>query len=131
MELLELVGVAFITAVAAILLKETKPELSFAVVVAGSVILLLLAIELLRGSVGVLAEIASATGIDAALIKILLKMVGIGYIVEFSAGVLTDFGQTALADKLIFAGKIMILLLAVPILESVLKLIVGLLGLIQ
>ena len=131
MELLQLVGVAFITAVAAILLKETKPELSFAVVVAGSIVLLLLSIELLRGSVGVLSEIAAATGVDAALIKLLLKMVGIGYIVEFSAGVLSDFGQTALADKLIFAGKILILLLAVPILESVLKLIVGLLELVQ
>lgn len=131
MELLELVGVAFVTAVAAIILKETKPELSFAVVIAGSVILLLFAMDLLKGSVGVLSEIAATTGIDAALIKILLKMVGVGYIVEFSAGVLSDFGQNALADKLVFAGKILILLLAVPIIESVLKLLVGLLGLVK
>ncbi len=131
MELLQLVGVAFVTAVAAILLKETKPELSFAVAIAGSIILLLLALELLRGSMGVFSEIASLTGVDTALIKTLLKMVGIGYLVEFSAGVLSDFGQNSLADKLVFAGKILILLLAVPIVESVLKLIVQLLGLVQ
>lgn len=70
------------------------------------------------------------TGLDATIVKTLLKMVGIGYLVEFSAGVLNDFGQNSLADKLIFCGKILVLILAVPILESVLGLISDLLGLI-
>ena len=45
-------------------------------------------------------------------------------------GLLNDFGQNSLADKLIFAGKIVVLILAVPILESVLSLIGSLIGLI-
>lgn len=126
----QLVGIAFVTAVAAILLKESKPEIAFAVTVAGSIILLLVAFETFRGSIGIFQNIAETTGIDAALIKVLLKMVGIGYIVEFSAGVLSDFGQNSLADKLVFAGKIVILVLAVPIIESVLSLIVRLLEII-
>ncbi len=126
----QLVGIAFVTAVAAILLKETKPELAFVVTLSGSIILLLVAFESFRGSIGIFQEIASATGIDSALIKILLKMVGIGYIVEFSAGVLVDFGQSSLADKLIFAGKIVILVLAIPIIESILSLILRLMELI-
>ncbi len=125
----QLVGIAFVTAVAAILLKETKPELAFAVTVAGSIILLLVAFETFRGSIQIFQDIADTTGIDPSLIKILLKMIGIGYIVEFSAGVLSDFGQNSLADKLIFAGKIVILVLAVPIIESVLTLILHLLEL--
>ena len=63
--------------------------------------------------------------------KALLKMIGIGYLVEFSAGILSDFGQNSVADKLIFCGKIVILILAIPILESVLSLINRLLGLVQ
>ncbi len=126
----QLVGIAFVTAVAAILLKETKPELAFAVTVAGSIILLLAAFETFQGSIGIFQEIANTTGIDSSLVKILLKMVGIGYIVEFSAGILSDFGQNSLADKLVFAGKLVILVLAVPIIESVLKLILRLLELI-
>ena len=70
------------------------------------------------------------TGLDAAIVKTLLKMVGIGYLVEFSAGILNDFGQNSLADKLVFCGKILVLILAVPILESILELISDLLGLI-
>ena len=130
-QIFQLVGIAFVTAVAAIILKSTKPELAFAVTVAGSIILLLYVFELFRGSVSIFNDIASATGINVSLIKILLKMIGIGYLVEFSAGILTDFGQNSLADKLVFCGKILVLVLAIPILESVLSLIVDLLGLVK
>lgn len=130
MQIFQLVGIAFVTAVAALILKSTKPELAFAVTVAGSIILLLFVFDTFRDTFTVFEEIAAATGIQSSLIKALLKMIGIGYIVEFSAGVLNDFGQNSVADKLIFCGKIIILVLAVPILESVLSLIVKLLEII-
>lgn len=131
MEIFQLVGIAFITAVAALLLKGTKPELAFAVTIAGSIILLLFTFELFRDSITIFSKIADATGIQSSMVKILLKMVGIGYLVEFSAGILNDFGQNSVADKLVFCGKVVVLILAVPILESVLTLIGQLLGLIS
>ena len=129
-QIFQLVGVAFVTAVAAILVRSTKPELAVVVTIAGGIILLLFALEIFRGSISIFSEIADATGLNASIVKTLLKMVGIGYNIEFSAGVLHDFGQDSLADKLIFCGKIIILVLAVPILESVLGLVSDLLGLI-
>ncbi len=130
MQIFQLVGIAFVTAVAALLLKGTKPELSLAVTIAGSIILMLFSFNLFAGSISIFNKIAQTTGIDSALVKILLKMVGIGYLVEFSAGILNDFGQNSLADKLVFCGKILVLILAIPILESVLKLVERLLGLL-
>ncbi len=128
MQIFQLVGIAFVTAVAALILKGTKPELAFAVTVAGSIILLLFVFEAFRSSISIFGEIANEAGIDQSLIKILLKMVGIGYLVEFSAGILNDFGQNSVADKLVFCGKVVILVLAIPILESVFLLIKQLLG---
>ena len=130
-QIFQLIGIALITAVAALLVKGTKPELAFAITIAGSVILLLFVFEVFRGSIDIFAKITQMTGLDAGIVRTLLKMVGIGYLVEFSAGVLNDFGQNSLADKLIFCGKILVLILAVPILESVLGLISDLLGLIS
>ena len=130
MQIFQLVGIAIITAVAALLLKSTKPELAFAVSIAGGIILLLFAFEIFKGSLSIFQKITNATGIESSIVKILLKMVGIGYLVEFSAGVLNDFGQNHLGDKLSFCGKIIVLVLAVPILESVLNLIVKLLELV-
>ncbi len=130
MEIFQLVGIALITAVAALILKETKPELAFAVSVAGGIILLLFVFEVLRDSLSVFGQIAELSGIDHSLVKIILKMVGIGYLVEFSAGLLSDFGQNSLADKLTLCGKIVIFVLAIPIIERVLALILSLLELI-
>lgn len=130
MQIFQLVGIAIITAVAALLLRGTKPELAFAVTIAGGIILLLFAFEIFKGSLSIFQKITDATGIESSIVKILLKMVGIGYLVEFSAGILNDFGQNALGDKLVFCGKIIVLVLAVPILESVLNLIVKLLELV-
>ena len=98
--------------------------------IAGGIILLLFAFEIFKGSLSIFQKITDATGIESSIVKILLKMVGIGYLVEFSAGILNDFGQNALGDKLVFCGKIIVLVLAVPILESVLNLIVKLLELV-
>ncbi len=126
----QLVGIALVTAACAILLRATAPELSLAVSVAGSIVLMIAALDMLKGSLGLFGKIASLTGIDSSFLKILLKMVGVGYLVEFAAGTLTDFGQQALADKLSFAGKAAIFLLALPVFEAVLGLIVKLMELI-
>ena len=130
MEIFQLIGIAFVTAVTALLLKGTKPELAFAVTVAGSIIMLLFAFELFRGRISIFQKIAETTGIKSSLVKILLKMVGIGYLVEFGAGILNDFGQNSVADKLVFCGKVVVLILAIPIIESVLSLVGKLLGLL-
>ena len=100
----QLIGIAFLTAVAAIL-SEYQPELAAVITIAGGVILVLFALEAFRGSLGIFSEIASMTGLDAAIIKTLLKMVGIGYLVEFSAGILNDFGQIRWQTNWYFAGK--------------------------
>lgn len=131
MEIFQLVGIAFITAIAALILKSTKPELAFAVSIAGSVILLLFVFEAFRDSISIFGNIAQATGLSSSLIKTILKMIGIGYLVEFSAGILNDFGQNSLSDKLVFCGKVLVLVLAIPILESILSLVNQLLGLIK
>ena len=62
MQIFQFVGIAFITAVAALILKGTKPELAFAVTIAGSIILLLFVFELFQNSIGIFEKIANATG---------------------------------------------------------------------
>jgi stage III sporulation protein AD len=59
------------------------------------------------------------------LLKILLKIVGVGYLTEFCAGILNDFGSNTIADKVVLGGKITILLLSIPIVEGLFNLIRG------
>ena len=129
-ELIKIVGVGLVTAIAAVLLRSTKPELSFAVTVAGIVIILIFAIDLVGETFGSFAEIGEMSGIDSSLIKIIVKIIAIGYLVECAAGIVEDFGSKSIADKLVFAGKVVIFTVSVPIIRSMVALIGGFLEMI-
>lgn len=130
MEIFRIIGVGFVTAVAAILLKNTKPELSFAVTVTGVIVILLYIAELLEGTVSALATVAKTTGVENGMLKILLKIVGVGYLTEFGAGILKDFGSNAVADKVVLGGKLTVLVLSLPIIENLLRLFTSFLRLV-
>ena len=69
------------------------------------------------------------TGVDGSLFSIIFKITAIGYLVEFGAGTIEDFGLKSLADKLVFAGKIIILGISMPVIYAVFNLLKGLTGL--
>lgn len=121
MEILKIVGVAFITAICSLLIKTTKPELSFAVNTVGILVILFQIIEKIPQISEFFIRIGALSGVENGVMKLLFKMVAIGYVTEFSSGLLIDFGSITLADKVVLAGKITIILLALPIFEGLLK----------
>lgn len=129
-EMLKIIGVAFVTSITAILLKSTKPELSFAVTITGILVILLFLLDSLKGTLLVFTTLMETTGIDNDLIRLLLKIVGVGYLTEFGAGILHDFGCASIADKIVLAGKLTIIALSLPILSSLLTMVNGFLQLI-
>ncbi len=129
-EIFKIIGVGFVTAIASILLKGTKPELSFAVTVTGVIVILLFIADSLRGTLSVFSTIAQMTGVENGLIKTLLKIIGVGYLTEFGAGILSDFGSNAVADKVVLGGKIAIVVLSLPVIEGLLTLVQGFLKLV-
>ena len=52
-------------------------------------------------------------------------MIGVAYLAEFGAQVCRDAGENSIAAKIEFAGKIIILIMAVPILMAVLESIIS------
>ncbi len=126
----KIIGVGLVTAIAALILKSSKPEFAFAVTIAGGVIILIFALDMLGASLRIFTDIAEKTGIDQSLVKIILKIVAIGYLVEFSAGIVEDFGSKSIADKLVLAGKIIIFTVSIPIIQSLITLIGNILELI-
>ena len=129
-EISKIIGVAFVTVIATVLLKSTKPELSFAVTITGIIVILLFITDALQNTIAIFSSLANMTGMENGLLKILLKIVGVGYLTEFGAGILTDFGGSALADKVVLGGKIIIVLLSFPVLEGLLTMIRGFLELV-
>ena len=130
MQLFKIIGIAIVTALTVIILKNVKPELAFAAMLAGIIVLLLSALDMLQETFSLFDNLVALTGIDNAVVKILLKIIGVGYLTEFSADLLNDFGSASLASKVELCGKVTILALSLPILQSLLSLITDFLNLI-
>ncbi len=126
MDVVKIVGMGLIISLCVILIKQVKPELSFAVLVAGSIIMISMIFEYFTNVFGVLDTIINATGIDQELFQIVLKIIGIGYIIEFGAGLCNDTGNTSIGEKMLLAGKILILVISLPIVTSLFDIVIGL-----
>ena len=130
MEIMKIIGVALVTVFTSVLIKSTKPELSFAVTITGIIIISLYIVDALENTLTSFSTLSQISGAPNGLLKLLIKIVGVGYITEFGAGIITDFGSPSVADKVVLAGKLTIVILSIPILESLLSLIGGFLQLV-
>lgn len=126
MELLKVVGIGILISVIVVIIKQIKPELAVPTLVAGSVVMLLFILQYFTDVLSFLNVVVEKTGIDQELFNIVLKIVAVGYLIEFGAGVCADSGNPSIADKIMLGGKLLILVLALPILQSLLNIVVGL-----
>ncbi len=126
-DLIKIVGVALVTVVAFLLVKQTRPEIAMLISIAGSILIILLSINTLTSVITQFNKIFEATGVNASILLPILKIIAIGYVVEFGANICLDAGANSIADKILFAGKLIILLIALPIINRVIDMVVGLL----
>lgn len=130
MIILKLCCVAVITGVSALILKTNKSDLVPLCLTAGGIILALFTFDYLAASLDFLKEFAAQTNIDAAVIRIVFKVIGIGYLIELTASSVKDLGFDGLSDKLITCGKLIIFVMAIPILKALFEVISSLIKLV-
>jgi stage III sporulation protein AD len=107
--------------VALVVIRHWKPEwapllrLTSTVVFIG--IILSIAVELLSA----VSELCEDT-LPQAQWSILIKALGIAFLTEFTSGICRDSGESTLATWVEAAGKLEILLLSLPLIQSVISL---------
>ncbi len=126
MEIFKIVGIGLVATILAIVLKTQKPEIAVQISIATGVIIFIFIATRLTVVLEVLNMVAGKIDIDLVYITTIFKIVGIAYVSEFGAQVCRDAGEGAIASKIEFAGKILIMVLAIPILVALLNLIVRL-----
>ncbi|MBZ4652725.1 MAG: spoIIIAD [Peptococcaceae bacterium] len=127
MEILQIVGIGLIGAILAVFVKERNKEIALLISMATGLLIFLFAVSKVSAVVKVLEELASRANINMFYLTTVLKIIGIAYIAEFGAQVCKDAGEGSIATKIELAAKILVMVLALPIivaiLESVLRLI--------
>lgn len=125
-ELIKIIAIALITVFANILVKQTKPEISMLITIAGSILIIVMSVDALSSVISSFYSIFEYTGVQTTLLSPLFKIIAIGYIAEFGANICIDAGASSIADKILFFAKITILIIALPIINTVIDLVKGL-----
>lgn len=127
MELLKIVAFGIVFSFLIIVTKQLKPEFSLLIIIAGSCVILMYLLQYIDIVIYDIDNIVAQTGINKELFIIILKIIGVGYLVEFGANICIDSGNQSIADKIILAGKVVILSVSMPVISNLLNTIIGLL----
>jgi len=125
--LYKIISIAIITCVACLIVKPIRSDFAVFISIVGGIIVLFYAISYLSQIFDVFNNIFNISGINSSIYSVVLKIIGIGYLTEFTAGICNDTGNSSLGDKVLLGGKIVILVMAIPIVTSILDIVVELL----
>lgn len=123
--MIKLVAIALVCGVLIIYLRTINSELTSLAIIGAGILIISQGFNYLYQTYSFLTDLVKITGIGSQFYSIIFKITAIGYLVEFGAGTVEDMGLKSLADKLVFAGKALIILVSMPILYGVFNLLKG------
>jgi stage III sporulation protein AD len=121
MDIIKITLFAFTALFIYLLLKDKKSDVGMFIILATGIGIFLYMIGQLGEVIEFVRDIANKANIDTVYIGIVLKILAIAYITSFCSEICKDSGAGSIGSKVEFAGKIMILTLAIPILMAVLN----------
>ncbi|HWR61015.1 MAG TPA: stage III sporulation protein AD [Clostridia bacterium] len=124
MEIMRIVAVGIVAAVLALLLREEKPEIAVLVSIVTGLVIFIFIIGKLNSVLTVLKYFAGKANIDVLYFSTILKVIAIAYITEFGAQICRDAGEGTIASKIELAGKVLIMVLAIPILAALMDIMI-------
>ena len=123
MDIVKIIGVGFIAIIIAVIIRQYKPEFAMYVSIIAGVIIIFMVLDKITGIITLLTNLSNKTGINAEYLGILLKITGIAILTEFAVSICKDSGENAIASKVDFGGKIIVISMSIPIISALLELI--------
>ena len=126
MEVMQLVGIAMLSTILCIVIRKDRPEIANFVAITAGIIILLSVVMKLSFIIEGIESLANKVNIPSMYISLIIKLIGICYIIEFAVSLCNDCGEKNIATKLEFGGKIIIMTMSFPILLSIVDTIISL-----
>lgn len=121
-----IIGIAIIGVFSVSLFREIKPSFAVVISLATCILLIFTMFEGLSEVILKLSTYIAKIGVSSELFYYLLKVVGIGYIIEFVVDIAEECGSLAIANKVAIAGKVIIAGISLPILFDLLDMLLEL-----
>lgn len=126
MNMVSIAGIGLTALILIILLRQYRPEYAVMASIVTGLLFVGLILKALDGVIGEIGGILDATG--AGYAQVLFKIIGVCFLVQIAADTCRDSGESALAAKIEIAGRVSILILALPLYTRVLEIATELIG---
>ncbi|NEW06219.1 stage III sporulation protein AD [Paenibacillus sp. SYP-B3998] len=127
MEIIQIVGLGLIVTILSLIIKEQKPMFAFLLATFAGILIFLFLIGKISSVIQVLENLAQKSNVNMVFLKTILKIIGVAYIAEFGAQIVRDAGQESIASKIELSGKVLIMVMAIPIVTVIIETVVKLL----
>lgn len=125
MNVMQLGLLGIVGAIFALQLKSLKEEYSIVICIGLSLIIFFSVVARLEEVIGTIREVVDLIALDSAYVRIILKMLGITYVAEFSSAICKDAGYQTIASQIEIVAKLSMLVMSLPIILALLKTIQG------
>lgn len=121
MEIVKIAVMGIVGVLIAIQFKSHKPEYGVYVGIGISILIFYYVVQSLAGVMGQLSALQKYMEFGQGYIGILLKVMGITYICEFSAGICKDAGHQSVAGQIELLGRLAVMFSGLPIILAVIE----------
>ena len=122
----QVTALCVVAALLTLVLRRGSPELGLLLPIAAVAVVLLFFVEPIGDVLNFLDELAARSGVSESLFVPLYKTLGIALVVKVGGSLCRDAGESALASVVETAGAVCALLVALPLLQAVLSLLMEL-----
>lgn len=118
MDLIKVVVIGVTTVLLALELKTHKPVLAMILGMTGSILIMVLSLDKIVPIFEQVQSVLEYLGDGRTYFTILLKVLGVTYLCQFTAGICKDAGFGSLSEQIQVFGKMYIMLSGMPILMA-------------
>ena len=127
MDITTLVGIAVLSAVLCIIVRQYKPEMALGISIACGVLIMGAVIAMLAPSVELISQLTGAAGLDGGYSRTLFKALAVCYITQLGSDCCRDAGESAIAGTIELAGKAAVVVISLPVFSALAEIVTGLL----
>lgn len=123
MNIYAIIGAGITAAAVSAVLRQYNKEYGLYISLAASVIIFSIVLNAFHPVLRLLETLAELSGTSSEYIAVLIKSLAICYMTQLASDCCRDCGETAIASRVDFAGKIALLLVSVPLFEAILGIV--------
>ncbi len=121
MDIVKIVSFALVALLVVTLVKNDRKDIALLISLVAGIVIFMFMISRLTIIVNFLQSLSNKANIDIVYLDTVFKILGIAYLTSFCSEICKDAGESSIASKVEFSGKILILTLAIPILMAVMQ----------